>query len=495
MKRFISSVLCLSLLLPGAVHAFGANDGIDITLSPDISKNIYIHAENLEQDFKSSVQVLKKGISPQNLWESAEVITEGSTAYAELDGLLFYADEAEPDRDGVYERQITINETGDYTIFISGDEQYASLDFTVYGLNEIIDELNSGDKIKDVTPYLGDFIKENKSLWNSEAKTGFYYEFVDSPEKKQYMTGKMKKKNISDENALKDRIKEAVILTVVKYPSVYSNVKKVIEEFKDYLGISGELSDNMQVYKDISGRDFESREALSAAYNSAVNTSSGSGGGGGSSGGGGGGGKSSSQSPARGAAVMSGSGEKREQIKMPFVDLDTVEWAYEAISTLYNEGIISGKSDTKYCPSDKITRAEFIKLVLGAIGEKAEASDRIFSDVPSDSWYCAYVNTGSRIGLIKGIDNINFGPDSNITREDITVILSRALKYKGKNLQSAEISFKDKDSISSYAFEAVGVLYGAGIIKGTDSGNFNPKNEATRAEAAKMIFGIYEMLK
>ena len=77
-------------------------------------------------------------------------------------------------------------------------------------------------------------------------------------------------------------------------------------------------------------------------------------------------------------------------------------------------------------------------------------------------------------------------------RQDMATILYRALGSRGKR---AELSFSDNDSIAPYAKDAVAELVGLGIISGYEDGTFLPRGTATRAEAAKMIWGVYQLIK
>ena len=179
---------------------------------------------------------------------------------------------------------------------------------------------------------------------------------------------------------------------------------------------------------------------------------------------------------------------------MPFEDLDTASWAYEAISTLYNKGIISGKSETRYAPNDNITREEFVKLIIGAIGELSVNKQNKFKDVSDDAWFCNCVNLAAELGIVNGIGDNLFGAGMKITRQDMAVMLYKAVVYKGIDLNINGPEFTDSDEISDYAVQAIGALASEGIINGMDDGTFKPNSNATRAEAAQMVFGVMKLM-
>ena len=124
----------------------------------------------------------------------------------------------------------------------------------------------------------------------------------------------------------------------------------------------------------------------------------------------------------------------------------------------------------------------------------AEATST-FADVKKDDWYYAAIAAAERAELITGNGDGKFGAGTEITRQDAAVLLSRTAAYKGVALESSvEISFTDNDSVADYAKSAVSKLSKAGIINGMEDGSFAPESALTRAEAAKMIYGLFKAL-
>ena len=180
-------------------------------------------------------------------------------------------------------------------------------------------------------------------------------------------------------------------------------------------------------------------------------------------------------------------------IKSVFSDIKEAAWAEKYIMYLYSNQIVNGKSKDKFAPNDNITREEFVKIIVMAIGEKGEMGETEFTDVDSSAWYAPYLNTAIRLGIIKGVDEDTFGIGSEITREQMAVIIHRAAAVKNKKFSTTtEKTFAD--SVADYADEAVKALSGAGIINGYEDGTFRGNKTATRAESAKIIYG-YLMMK
>ena len=173
-----------------------------------------------------------------------------------------------------------------------------------------------------------------------------------------------------------------------------------------------------------------------------------------------------------------------------FSDINT-HWASDSIKFLADRGIINGMSNTEFAPNNNITRAEFITLLakLDNINENKYKTEN-FTDVPSNAWFNPYVDWASKTGITSGTSNATFAPNDNITREQMAVMIERFCEYKQFSLNNNKevINFTDNSHISSYAQNAVTKVQQAGIINGRTDGSFAPKDNATRAEAAQIIY-------
>ena len=175
-----------------------------------------------------------------------------------------------------------------------------------------------------------------------------------------------------------------------------------------------------------------------------------------------------------------------EEEKDIFVDLNDAEWAREAIEYLYNAEVVNGNPDGTFAPDNNVTRAEFIKMVIAAMGIGDVEGANPFDDVKAGEWYAPYVARAYSAGLTNGDGSGNFYPNALITREDMAVILYRALDVK----EEGKLSFTDANLISDYAKDAVGYFATKGIVNGYADGSFGPQNNATRAETATIIYRI-----
>lgn len=174
---------------------------------------------------------------------------------------------------------------------------------------------------------------------------------------------------------------------------------------------------------------------------------------------------------------------------------ENYDWAKPAIEQLYIKGIIKGRSADEFAPSENVTRAEFVKMILGVFGIEANGNSAGFEDVTSGDWYAPYVNTAYELGIVTGVSDTYFGANEKITRQDAAVIIQRACKSAEKSLEKVNEAavFDDAEDISEYAIEAINELTEADILHGSDN-KFNPRNNCTRAEAAVMLKNVSDKI-
>jgi len=176
-----------------------------------------------------------------------------------------------------------------------------------------------------------------------------------------------------------------------------------------------------------------------------------------------------------------------------FDDIGNYPWAKEAIEFLASKGIIQGTSATTYSPDAQVERADFMLLLVRALGLTSDFDDN-FSDVAPNSYYYEALGIAKALGIAQGIGDNMFDPESAISRQDLMVLIDRAIRIVGINLVDGSESdldvFADKSEIAPYAIQSVATLVKNGIIIG-DGNYINPRGNATRAETAVIIFRIY----
>ncbi len=238
-------------------------------------------------------------------------------------------------------------------------------------------------------------------------------------------------------------------------------------------------------------------------------TTSGSGSSGGSSlGGGSPSGGGSSGSGSSGGANLSGSsqtGHGSNTIVKPapivpiepvnpgpsilFEDVSEDDWYFEYVTVLTEYGIVSGDGTGNFNPTANVTREQFLKMLVEAAVIEIDEAENTFADV-KDAWYKPYVLKAKNFGIVNGISETEFGIGSNITRQDMAVMISRTIEKLGIEIESEDVDeFADNGNVSDYAKDAVTFMKSIGLIEGYNN-EYRPNDNLTRAEAAKVIFGL-----
>lgn len=221
----------------------------------------------------------------------------------------------------------------------------------------------------------------------------------------------------------------------------------------------------------------------------------------GSSGGSSGGGgyapkKNNAQAPAVSVNTINQQVTEESAPLKKFNDMEGAKWAEEAVMALYNRGIISGVDENSFAPGMEATREQAIKMIVTAFDIKAkEEVEMSFGDVLEDAWYYEFVKAAYTNGIINGINETDFGTEKSITRQDLVTVLYRMIEknVEKDDLSWAELSFGDASEIAPYALEAVSYFSSTGVINGIEeNGNllFKPGKSVTRAELAKIIYGV-----
>lgn len=173
-------------------------------------------------------------------------------------------------------------------------------------------------------------------------------------------------------------------------------------------------------------------------------------------------------------------------------------WASDDVSQFANAGIVKGISETEFAPESMVTRAEFAELLYRTMELTDTSSSSSFADVADTDWYFNSVNVLNEKGYIPSnmISNGNFEPTKPITREEITALIIRA--YEANVIGDIKTygldRFADKNDVSSYAAEYVDKALTLHIIKGVNDISFAPKANATRAQAVVILKRFFSLI-
>ncbi len=171
-----------------------------------------------------------------------------------------------------------------------------------------------------------------------------------------------------------------------------------------------------------------------------------------------------------------------------FSDISKDAWYSEAVEFCLETGLMNGTSDTLFSPDAPMTRGMLATVLYRQAGSPPQEEENLgypFADVPGNSWYADGIYWARLQGVINGYTDDRFGPDDPVTREQLVTILWRS---SGSPQPEGILTFSDRDSISSYAADAVAWAQENGIINGREGGRFDPEDSSTRAEIAAVLF-------
>ena len=170
-----------------------------------------------------------------------------------------------------------------------------------------------------------------------------------------------------------------------------------------------------------------------------------------------------------------------------FIDVAPDAWYKDAVQYAYDNGLMTGVSDTEFAPEATTTRAMIVSILARLEGvESAEAAG--FADV-DDEWYATAVNWAANVGVVNGYEDNTFKPNTAITREQLAAILMNYAAYKGYDVSArADLShYSDADSISSWANDVLLWAVAEGLLTGVTDDTIAPQAHATRAQVAAIL--------
>ena len=167
------------------------------------------------------------------------------------------------------------------------------------------------------------------------------------------------------------------------------------------------------------------------------------------------------------------------------VDIARDAWYKDAIQYAYDNGLMTGVSDTEFAPEATTTRAMIVSILARLEGvTTAEAAG--FADV-NDEWYVTAVNWAASVGVVNGYEDNTFRPNTPITREQLAAILMNYAAYKGEDVSNRADLANYTDQPSTWAQEAMQWAVAEGLITGVTADTLQPQGAATRAQVAAIL--------
>ena len=172
---------------------------------------------------------------------------------------------------------------------------------------------------------------------------------------------------------------------------------------------------------------------------------------------------------------------------LSFADVSETDWFCEDVRWAVENGIFQGVGNGLFAPEQALTRGQLVTVLYRMAGSPEPKAEANFRDVAADSYYAKAVAWANESGIVLGMGDGTFDPDSAVTREQMVTIFFRYAKFCGVKTEAGTLdAFRDAASVSDYAREAMGWAVKAGLVKG-DGQDLMPKATASRAQAAAIL--------
>ena len=173
----------------------------------------------------------------------------------------------------------------------------------------------------------------------------------------------------------------------------------------------------------------------------------------------------------------------------PFGDVKQSDWFYDAVRYVSANGLMMGTQDTVFEPNEKTTRGMIVTILWRMENLPKAKKEITFTDVKNGKYYHDAVAWASEKGIVAGYSSERFGPEDNITREELAVILQNCSASKGIETDATgDISvFSDAGTVHSWGRDAMIWAYAEGLIQGEGNDLLNPSGAAERCQVAAIL--------
>ncbi len=184
-----------------------------------------------------------------------------------------------------------------------------------------------------------------------------------------------------------------------------------------------------------------------------------------------------------------------EVVKLVITDIDESHWGYTFVTAIAEQKIMNGvhtneDGSIEFAPNDELTREMVAQILYNAEGTPEVTAENEFTDVVEGTWYEKAVIWAAENGIVSGYPDGTFGVGKNITRQEIATMLCNYATYKEYDTTATgDLStYADVAAVEGWATDKMSWAVGNGIITGKAGNLLDPKGNATRAEAATMIY-------
>ena len=178
----------------------------------------------------------------------------------------------------------------------------------------------------------------------------------------------------------------------------------------------------------------------------------------------------------------------------PFPDVDENDWFYDEVVYVYENGLMNGVENNQFAPNTATNRAMLATILYRLAGQPDVSGDLPFTDVAAGTWYTDAVLWAAQNGIVNGLGENTFAPMNTLTREQLVTMLYRYAEAKGYDVSaSADLSgYPDAGQVQDYAQPAMAWAVAENIIQGMEDGTLKPAGNASRAQIATILMRFCE---
>ena len=186
--------------------------------------------------------------------------------------------------------------------------------------------------------------------------------------------------------------------------------------------------------------------------------------------------------------------ETEEPVAEPFIDVAEGDWFYDAVVYAYQNELMDGVGGNRFAPNSETTRAQLVTILYRLEGEPAVSGDLPFTDVEAGIWYTDAILWAAQNNIVNGVNDTEFAPGDDLTRQQLVTILYRYAEAKGYDVSaSADLSgYPDAGQVQAYAQPAMAWAVAENIIQGMEDGTLKPAGNASRAQIATILMRFCE---
>ncbi len=180
-----------------------------------------------------------------------------------------------------------------------------------------------------------------------------------------------------------------------------------------------------------------------------------------------------------------------------FPDAEPEAWYHDGVHYCLEKGLMVGVSENSFAPTMETSRAMIATILWRLSGSPEAGTEKSFPDCEAGSWYAQAVAWCAEVGVVKGYDSGDFGPEDPVTREQMALMLWQYAKLRGQEVltdgEAGLDGYSDFDQAGEWAVFALRWAVGSGVMNGKEGNQLDPNGFASRAEAAAMLQRFFEM--